>query len=344
MAKTFLKNGKFIGDYSKPYIIAEVNTSHFGEVETAKKMIDEAKIAGCDCVKFQSWSSDTLYSKSYYKKNKIAERIIKKFSLNEDQLIELSKYAKAKEIDFASTPYSIEEALFLVKKCNVPFIKIASMELNNKPFLTDLSRLGIPLILSTGMGSMDEIYDAVDAILSVGNEKLIILHCTSVYPAKPDIIRLNNILGLRLEFPHIPIGFSDHSLGIEIAVAAVALGACVIEKHLTLDKTRIGMDNQMATEPSEMSKMISSCHNVFESLGGASRIICPLEKEQIDRMRRSAVAKKDIAIGSTLDFNNVEFKRPGNGISPAKFESVVGKKANKKILYGEQIFFDDLEQ
>ena len=220
-----LRNGRRIGDYFKPYIVAELNTSHFGNIEIAKSMIDEAKSAGCDCVKFQSWSADTLYSESYYEDNRMAKRMVSKFSLSNAQLHELAEYATKKELDFASTPYSIEEARFLVEKCNVPFVKIASMELNNTPYLTELGRLQVPLVLSTGMGTTEEIISAVEAIQSTGNEDIVILHCTSVYPSPPIIIRLQNIVGLRTEFPQYPIGYSDHSLGIEIPAASVALGA-----------------------------------------------------------------------------------------------------------------------
>ena len=213
----------------------------------------------------------TLYCKSYYKENAIAKRVINKFSLDSQQLLELSQYSAQIEIDFTSTPYSIEEAEFLVNECRVPFVKIASMELNNLPFLKQLGQLGIPLVLSTGMGSLHEISAAVEAICSMGNNNVIILHCTSLYPSPHALIRLQNISGFRNEFPLFPIGYSDHSLGIEIPTASVALGACMM-KGTSLDSKRIGMDNQMATEPEEMKDMITACHNVYEAMGG--QIVC----------------------------------------------------------------------
>ena len=157
MAEMTLRNGRVVGDYLKPYIVAELNTSHFGNVDIAKDMISKAKEVGCDCVKFQSWSADSLYCASYYKENKIAKRIFNKFSMDSAQLKELSIFSKQVGIDFSSTPYSIDEAEFLVNECSVPFVKIASMELNNLPYLMKLGELGAPLVLSTGMGTFEEI-------------------------------------------------------------------------------------------------------------------------------------------------------------------------------------------
>lgn len=336
-----LRNGRIVGDYLRPYIVAELNTSHFGDMEIAKCMIEQAKAAGCDCVKFQSWSADTLYCDEYYEGNKIARRVVTKFALEEAQLKELSNYAKEKGVDFSSTPYSIDEAVFLVEECGVPFVKIASMELNNLAYLTQLGRLGVPLVLSTGMGTMEEIIVAVRTIQNTGNDQVVILHCTSVYPSKPEIIRLQNIVGLRAEFPKYPIGYSDHSIGVEIPSASIALGACLVEKHFTLDSSRIGMDNQMATEPAEMQVMVSACHSVYEAMGGAERILCEDEVSQISKMRRSIVTKSDIQPGEALTEDNIEFKRPGVGIAPAEYQKVVGRTAVKFIGRGAVLKIGD---
>jgi sialic acid synthase SpsE len=337
MSKIRLRNGREIGDYLKPYIVAELNTSHFGDIEIARDMIRQAKAAGCDCVKFQSWSAETLYCDSYYKDNAIAKRIVKKFSLENVQLQALSQYAAEVGIDFSSTPYSIDEARFLVEYCNVPFIKIASMELDNLPYLTDLGKLGVPLVLSTGMGSSAEISRAVNTIQSTGNGQLVILHCTSVYPSAPEIIRLKNIVGLRMEFPRYPIGYSDHSIGIEIPTASVALGACLIEKHFTLDSKRIGMDNQMATEPTDMQAMVNACWNVHSAMGGTARFLCREEQEQIPKMRRSMVSKKDLPVGTVIAPEHIEFKRPGTGVSPADHERYIGRTIRVAIERGAVI-------
>lgn len=338
-----LRSGREIGDYLKPYIVAELNTSHFGDIGIARSMIDRAKEAGCDCVKFQSWSAETLYCESYYKDNAIAKRMVKKFSLNDKQLQELSVYAGARGIDFASTPYSIKEAAFLVEQCNVPFVKIASMELNNLPYLTDLGRLGVQLVLSTGMGTLEEIATAVKTIESTGNNQLVILHCNSVYPADPDIIRLQNIAGLRSEFPAYPIGFSDHSQGIEIPVASVALGACLIEKHFTLDSSRIGMDNQMATEPEEMQAMIRACHRVHAAMGGTGRILGVGEKAQVAKMRRSVITTRALKAGDVLTEADLDSKRPATGIPPDQLMQLVGQRLTQDIDKGAVLTWQAVE-
>ncbi|MEB3214199.1 MAG: N-acetylneuraminate synthase family protein [Leptolyngbyaceae bacterium] len=334
MAEIFLRNGKRIGDYFKPYIVAELNTSHFGDLTTAKAMIEGAKVAGCDCVKFQSWSAETLYCESYYKQNPIAKRFVKKFSLDTHQLKELALYSAELGIDFASTPYSLEEARFLVSDCGVPFIKIASMELNNLPYLSQLGKLGVPLVLSTGMGEWDEIIKAVQTIEMTSNANLIILHCTSVYPSSPEIIRLQNIAGLRAEFPRFPIGYSDHSIGTAIPAASVALGASLIEKHFTLDSKRIGMDNQMAMEPEEMTKMVEACHAVYRAMGGVSRLLSVEERAQVFQMRRSMVSARPLSAGDVLTEDCIEFKRPGTGISPSDYHKFIGRRICRNVDVG----------
>lgn len=344
MSNVRLRNGRVIGDYMKPYIVAELNTSHFGDIEIARDMIRQAKAAGCDCVKFQSWSAETLYCDSYYKGNSIAKRIVKKFALENAELQALAHYAAEIDIDFSSTPYAIQEARFLVEQCHVPFVKIASMELDNLPYLTELGKLGVPLVLSTGMGNIDEIVRAVQTIQATGNQQIIILHCTSVYPSAPKIIRLQNIAGLRAEFPQYPIGYSDHSIGIEIPAASVVLGACLIEKHFTLDSKRIGMDNQMATEPADMRTMVRACHNVHTAMGGTARLLCTEEQEQIPKMRRSMVSKLDLQVGTVLAPEHIEFKRPGTGISPAHHNPYLGCTVRVAIERGAIILPESLSE
>lgn len=334
MSDVILGNGRKIGDYQRPYFVAELNTSHFGDLEIAKSMINQAKEVGCDCVKFQSWSAETLYSESYYKENPVARRVVQKFALDNDKLKVLSEHARKVDIDFASTPYSIDEANFLINECDVPFIKIASMELNNHPYLNSLAKLNVPLVLSTGMGTLKEIMEAVEIIKSTGSSQLIILHCTSIYPSGPEHIRLQNILGLRGHFPFYPIGYSDHSLGIEVPIAAVALGACLIEKHFTLDSSRIGMDNQMATEPAEMKDMVAACHKTYESMGGVSRVVSLEEVAQSKKMRRSMIAKVDLHLGQVLEEQFMEFKRPGTGIPPSELQRYIGRKLKHSISAG----------
>lgn len=317
---------KAISDFSKPYIVAEVNTSHFGSLDIAKKMIDKLKEINCDCVKFQSWTEESLYSKDFYEQNPIAKKFVNKFSFSSNELLTLSKYAGQVGISFASTPYSIKEVDFLLNECNVPYIKIASMDINNIGFLRQIAKKNTSIVLSTGMSEMSEIQTAVQTILDSGNNNLCLLHCVSVYPPKLESVNLRNISTLREAFPSIPIGFSDHTLGTEIAEASVVLGACLIEKHFTLDKSRIGMDNQMALEPDEMSKLIINCNNIHKALGNKERTVGADELEQRIKMRRSAVCTKNLKKGHVLNEGDIDFKRPGNQFAPNEIDKLIGKK------------------
>lgn len=343
MAKIQLKDGKFLEDFGIPYIVAEVNSSHNGNVETARQMIKAAKDAGSDCVKFQSWSPESLYSRTYYEKNPITKRIITKFSLDQDELLEMAFYCKEIGIGFTSTPYSEAEVDFLVDRCEVPFIKIASMETNNYDFLTYIAKKGIPVVLSTGMSEIEEVNKAVKVIETAGNNLICLLHCISIYPADPMTINLNNIPMLRDIFPNYPIGFSDHTLGTEISCAATAIGAALIEKHLTLDKTKMGMDNNMAIEPKEMKSLVDNCHNVQLAMGCRERVVREDEYAQRLKMRRSIIALKNLEAGTILSKDMLGAKRPGDGISPDQIPFIVGKKLKKAVaedcvIYNE--YFD----
>lgn len=331
MATCIFRDLTEIGDYKKPYIVAEVNSSHNGNMDTALEMIVKAKETGCNCVKFQSWSAESLYSKTYYDENPIAKRIVSKFSFSEEQLLEVARFCKVQKVAFASTPYSRQEVDFLLEKCDVPYIKVASMDLNNYPTLEYISRSGAPIVLATGMSNMEEIRRAVEVIKNAGNKELCLLHCISIYPPEISTIRLKNILGLREEFSDCAIGFSDHSIGIEMATAAVALGAAMIEKHFTLDRQKIGMDNQMATEPEEMARMIQSCHNVFLALGDQERVVLPEEIQQRKKMRRSIVAAKDLKAGTKITEADLDVKRPGDGYPPEKIYELVGRVLKKDV-------------
>jgi sialic acid synthase SpsE len=342
MANLELNNGKIIGANKRPYIVAELNTSHFGNLDIAKEMISATKKAGADCVKFQSWTDSSLYSKTYYDQFPMTKRFIKKFSLKNDDLIELANYAKQINIDFASTPYSNQEVDFLIDVCNVPYIKVASMDLNNLEFLNYIASKSAPMVISTGMSTIDEIMSTASMLQSI-KANFALLHCVSLYPTPPKQVNLNNIRLLRKSFSDNVIGFSDHTLGIENAIAAIALGASIIEKHLTLDKSRIGLDNQMAIEREEFSNMVTSCHTIFDSLGSTSRELCDEEIKQRLLMRRSVVSKYDLNPGHVINSDDLEFKRPGSGIPLSELSTVIGKKVRIKINANEIIRIKDLE-
>lgn len=325
---------KCIGDSHRPYFVAELNTSHFGNIKLAKKLILKAKQSGCDCVKLQSWTSDTLYSKNFYKKNPISKKFFDKYSLNNRKLKELSIYSKKIGISFSSTPYSEDEVDFLVKECNPAFIKVASMDLNNHIFLKYIAKKKVPIILSTGMGTEKEIISAVKVIKDNGQSKICILHCISLYPLDYKIANLKNITMLRKKFKNIPIGYSDHSIGSLLPITAVSLGACLIEKHFTLDNKKIGMDNQMATEPDSMKKLTSDCLIAFDSLGSENRKLSKQEFEQRKKMRRSIFTKKLVKKNEIITLKKIILRRPGIGISPDKIKKILGKKAKKDLKEG----------
>lgn len=330
-------------DKAHPYIVAELNSSHRGKVDVAKKMIDAAKACGCDAVKFQSWTDASLYSGSYYAKNPIARRMVKGFALLPEALVELSVYCRESGIDFASTPYSRSEVDLLVDACDVPYIKIASMDINNIPFLEYIAGRMVPIVLSTGMATLDEIRAAVRAIEGRGNHQICILHCVSLYPVAHEHVHLNNMRMLKKEFPECSVGYSDHTMGSEAACAATALGALMIEKHFTLDSSMIGWDNQMATEPEQMEKLVRECRNVAAALGAYERSVTEEELAQRVKMRRSIVAAKHLPAGRVLSMEDLDAKRPGDGIPPNEFARVVGKKVKRDMEADEMLFPDDLE-
>lgn len=342
MAECVLETGRILDNYVKPYFVAELNNSHFGKLNNAKEMIDAAKEAGCDCVKVQSYTIDSLYSENYFDKNPLAKRMMPRFLLKEEDLRELAFYCREVGIGFSSTPYSEQEVDFLVEECQVPFIKIASMDLDNENFLRYIAKKHIAVVLSTGMSSMEEIAFAVDVLRDSGCKNFCLLHCISVYPPRMEDIQLNNIIGLREAFPDVPIGFSDHSKGYEIAVAATVMGACLIEKHLTLDRSRIGMDNEMAMQPQEMKKMVSSCRHVFVALGTKERIIADEEREQKNKMRRSIVAACDISKDTIITSEMLCAKRPATGIPLHEMKNIIGRKTAMDIKANRIIKKEDI--
>jgi sialic acid synthase SpsE len=337
-----LKNGRVIGSRNPVYIVAELNTSHFGNTEVACKMIDAVKEAGADCVKFQSWSEHSLYSENFYRDNPMAKRFMTKFALGNHELKHLRDYAKENGLDFASTPYSREEAEYLVKQCEVPFIKIASMDLNNLTFLVDIAQLEVPIFLSTGMGELEEIRTALEAINSCGNSQIVILHCVSLYPTPDYLVNLNNIYGFRSEFKNVIIGYSDHSMGSLASQAAVAMGCSVIEKHVTLDSKKIGFDNQMAMEFLEFRSMVQEIRRLEQMLGTTDRNLSSVEAQKSLEMRRSIVAKRDITQGEALTLDSINFKRPGTGIPLNQLNSVLGKTARRNLPKDFLLEWDDL--
>ncbi len=337
-----LTNGREISAHSKPYIVAEMNSIHRGKIDVAKAMIDSAKECGCDAVKFQSWSAESLYCKDYYDKNPMSKRMVSGFSLSSKDLIELSDYCRKIDIDFSSTPYSEQEVDILVDQCHVPFVKVASMEINNIPFLEYIATKKVPIVLSTGMADTDEIRAAVDTIEKAGNQDICILHCVSLYPVEAENVNLNNMVMLKRLFPNHEVGYSDHTIGSDVACAAIGLGAALIEKHFTLDNGKIGWDNQMATEPDKMKELVERCQTVFLSLGQYERSVSTGELEQRTKMRRSVVAACDLKGGQVIRAGDITAKRPGDGIPISEYQKIIGRTLCHDIEKDYMIHYSDL--
>lgn len=343
MSRCTFRDGRVVEDYGIPYIVAEVNSSHNGKMDVAKKMIDTAAQIGCDCVKFQSWSVASLYSTTYYKQNPMAKRFVTRFSLSPEQLGELASYARSQGIQFSSTPYSEEEVDFLVEECQTPFLKIASMELDHLDFLRYIGAKHVPVVLSTGMGTLEEVRLAVETLREAGTQGIVLLHCVSQYPTELQNIELRNMEGLRETFPDCPIGFSDHTIGDTAAIAATALGAALLEKHLTLDHTKVGMDNAMATEPEAFRLLVSKCRSLQEGMGGKERVLTEADYAQRKTMRRSVIVVRDLQPGEIIRRGDLAAKRPGTGFPPTEMKTLVGKRLKRAVLADTLLFPDDLE-
>lgn len=332
-----LKNGRNIINGGEPYIVAELNSSHNGKIDVAREMIDAAKDCGCDAVKFQSWSAESLYCRDYYVQNPISKRMVSSFSLKPEELLELSEYCDKVGIDFSSTPYSEEEVDFLVNQCKAPFVKIASMDINNLPYLKYIAKTNVPVVLSTGMATIEEIEKAVTEIENMGNHNICILHCVSLYPVEAQFVNLNNMVMLKEKFPEYAVGYSDHTTGNEAACVAVGLGAALIERHFTLNNKKIGWDNQMATEPAEMRELVYKCRTAHSVLGTYERNITSDELEQRKKMRRSFVAAADMPVGHVMEESDLTGRRPGDGISVSEPERIIGKILARNIQKGQLI-------
>jgi len=353
MKKVQINKTKKVFNYSEPYIIAEIGANHNGDIDLAKKIIDSAKECGADAVKFQSWTPKTLISKAEYELNQSyddgdggkkhfgsLEEMVTKYYLREEQHYELKDYCDRIGIDFCSSPFSIEEVDLLIK-LDVPFLKIASMDINNLNLLKHMAKCQKPIILSTGMASLSEIETAIKTIENEGNFQIVILHCISIYPPKYKDIHLNNLLMLQQAFDY-PIGFSDHTIGTSIPLASVALGACVIEKHFTLDKDMPGWDHQISANPQELKEIVTESKNIQKSLGNFKRVVSEDEEGKKLKFRRSIVVKRAMNVGEIINENDITSKRPGTGIPPNEIEFVVGRTLKTDLKEDQLINWKDL--
>ncbi len=329
----------------KTYIIAEAGVNHNGCLDTAKKMIDAAVSAGADAVKFQAFKAENLASISapkaeYQKKGDDSEsqyEMLKRLELDFDAHKCLLEYANEKGIDFLSSPFDLE-SIDMLSGLGLQVFKIPSGEITNLPYLRKLGRLNKKIIISSGMSSFEEIKKAVDVLVSEGTskEKIIVLHCTSAYPAPVEDVNLRTMLKME-DCLGVAVGYSDHTLGREVAIAASTLSAVAIEKHFTLDKDAAGPDHQVSLDPREFELMVNEIRDIEKILGREEKKVTPSEKENIMAVRKSITAAQDIKKGETFQDNNITAKRPATGISPMRWDEVIGKTAKRDFKKDELI-------
>lgn len=330
-------------------IIAEAGVNHNGSLEIAKEMIRKAKDAGADYIKFQTFIPDKLVSryadKAEYQKKATGKeqsqlQMLEKLALSFNDFLELKRYCDIQHIGFISTPFDLESIDFL-ETLDMDFWKVPSGEITNLPYLEKIAHTGRDVIISTGMCEMQEILDAVKIIESNGGGRITLLHCNTEYPTPFTDVNLRAMHHIARATGKA-VGYSDHTVGIEIPIAAVALGATVIEKHFTLDKNMEGPDHKASLEPDELKQMVSAIRNVESGLGNGIKERTGSEKKNISVARKSIVAKRAISKGELLSEINITVKRPGNGISPMRWYEVLGKKADKDYsedqLISEDIF------
>ena len=349
--KIQLTKNKEVYNSCRPYIIAEIGANHNGDMSLAKKMIDAAVNCGCDAVKFQSWTKSSLISKSEYKANTkytdskkkhfgSLEEMVDAYYLRTEQHYELRDYCKLKGIDFNSTPFDFKE-VDLLNDLGVDFYKVASMDINNLTLLKYIAKFNKPVVLSTGMATLDEIEMAIKVIESENNNNIVLLHCIALYPPKNKEINLRNITMMQNVFKY-PVGFSDHSIGYAIPLASVVLGSCIIETHLTIDKGLPGWDHEISANPEEMKVIVDGAKKIHESLGQMERVISDAEEEKKKKFRRSIVINKQMNKGDVLEEEGVSFKRPGTGIPPEELKYILGKIVNKNLDIDHILTAEDL--
>lgn len=329
---------------NKIFIIAEAGVNHNGSIEIAKKLVDAAAEAGADAVKFQTFKAEKLVCKNAQKAEYQMETtdkaesqfdMLKKLELTVDMHKQLISYCNQKGIMFLSTPFDIGSLEFLVQ-CGVDIIKIPSGEITNYPYLRAVGRTGKKVIISSGMSTLDEVRNAVKVLKDNGSKELTVLHCNTEYPTPYADVNLKAMLTLRDELK-IDAGYSDHTKGIEIPIAAAALGATVIEKHFTLDKGMEGPDHKASLEPNELKEMVKAIRNIEIALGNGKKSPSESEKKNISIARKSIVAKRAILEGEIFSEDNLTAKRPGTGISPMRWNNIIGQKAKRNFDADELI-------
>jgi N,N'-diacetyllegionaminate synthase len=345
------KEEKWIGNGEPTFIVAEVGINHNGDLNLAKKIIDEAKKCGVDAVKFQVFKADEFVSDlsstyTYRSRGELITEsmleIFKRYEFDAAEWKEIFGYCKNKNMEFFVTPQNPSDLDFILSIVDIPVIKVGSDDLTNLELLEYYAKKNKPVIISAGMAYISEIEDAVNTIRNTGNSDLIVLHCVSSYPADAEEVNLRRILTIKQAFD-VVVGFSDHTIGYSAAVGAVVLGAKVIEKHFTVDKNLPGPDHWFSANPDEMRELVDEIRFIERALGSGVIEPTPKELEMRKIARRSIVAAKNIDKGGAITRNVVTFKRPGTGLTPKFINYIIGRKAKIDIKKNELITFDKIE-
>lgn len=341
---------KEIGVGRPVFIVAEAGVNHNGKLDLALKLVDRAKAAGADAVKFQNFKPEDVvttkapmarYQKRNTRKSGSQLNMIRKLALTPADFKRISDHCKKRGIIFLSAPHGGFASIDVLKKLRVPAFKFSSADLTNLPILAYAARLKKPMIISTGMATMREIAEAVATIQRAGNRNIIILQCTTDYPTPLDEINLRAMQAIAKRFKS-PIGFSDHSRGSQAAIMAVTLGASVIEKHLTLDKRMRGPDHAASADPREFADFVTALRNVERFLGSAHKGPTKSEREYMPIVRKSIVAGRSIKKGEILTRKNLTIKRPGTGLHPRLYYKLLGKKAKRDLSSDEMLTHRDI--
>ena len=331
-------------------IIAEAGVNHNGSISTAKKLVEEASKAGANFIKFQTFKTEEVLTKnapkaSYQVKNTVKNEsqyeMIKRLELDYEDHKELIKHCKKNNIEFLSTAFDLD-SIDMLNQFNIPFFKIPSGEITNFPYLKHIGKIRKPVVMSTGMASLDEIQEALNVLISSGLTKkdVTILHCNSEYPTDYMDVNLNAMLTIKEKFD-VKVGYSDHTLGIQIPIAAVALGASVIEKHFTLNREMPGPDQSASLEPKGLKAMVENIRCIEISMGDGIKKASKSEMKNMSVIRKSLVAKRQIKVGELFSEKNLTTKRPGNGISPMRWHDIIGKKSTANYEPDDLIVFKE---
>ncbi|HET7601851.1 MAG TPA: N-acetylneuraminate synthase family protein [Gemmatimonadales bacterium] len=339
--------GRAIGGANAPYVIAEIGANHNGDMALCRRLVDTAQAAGADAVKFQSWTRDSLISAGEFARNRrygsgngspSLEDAVLQYQMTPDRIRDITAYCAERGIVSFASCFAASE-VELMESLGAPAYKVASMDVNHLPLLRHVAATGKPVLLSTGMATLGEVERALDILREGGPVAL--LHCVSVYPSPPDLIHLRQLDTWRRACG-VPVGYSDHTLGVAVPLAAVALGACVIEKHFTLDRAMAGWDHAISADPAELRSLVDGARAVHAAMGSSVRVVGPEEMEKRRSFRRQMVAARALRAGQPLHDADVAFKRPGAGIQPDELSYAVGRRLTRDVAPDEEVTWADL--